>query len=459
MEITNILTEAINNQTPISFSKYGDGEFFCANSCDGVNCDMDPYTFKKKKGLIESFQYMVNEVPNSYMGIWNYEKTQSDFWEGLTTKKIKWAKYHTIIMDNDNVDNKVSLYKSIKYSTMKKIYICNPLMIKAKLLLNIDYMVHVPFNNWFDSYFDELMNVLKKIIRKDEKYIIITSAGMGAKILICELSKLFPNNIYLDFGSAIDKICTKKTSRGWEPSYEVLMSLLKDLISQKDWNDPKYDIVYEEAKKKMGIHLGETIEANKSKIVKPLFNEDWYSQHQIDNLTSLLKSVSSLHGNIIEIGCWEGKSTINLANNCYPEILICNDTWLGNVNESIITGVEHITLKILKERDVYSIFIDNMNSQTQKNYKIVKEDCIAWLTNYDGFIKFIHIDASHEYESVLKTIELVLPKMVRGGIICGDDYLTSNINRHDLHGGVERAVKELLPNFKNINNLWYWFKE
>ena len=190
-----------------------------------------------------------------------------------------------------------------------------------------------------------------------------------------------------------------------------------------------------------------------------MFHENWYADSQIVDLVNLVKSVKELKGDIIENGCWEGKSTINLANACFPETLICNDTWLGNVQESIITGITHATEEILKHRDVYNIFINNMNSNTQKNYVVVKEDCIEWLKKYDGHVKFIHIDASHEYESVYETIKLVLPKMVKGGIICGDDYLSANIHRHDLHGGVERAVRETLPNHKNIGDLWYFINE
>jgi len=186
-----------------------------------------------------------------------------------------------------------------------------------------------------------------------------------------------------------------------------------------------------------------------------MFNENWYSSSQLVNLTKLYDNVKNLKGNIIEIGCWEGKSTIALANSCYPEVLLCNDTWLGNVAESGVTGEMHLTELILKERDVYSIFINNMIISTKQNYKIIKCDCIEWLKTYDEPIKFIHIDASHEYESVFKTIKLALPKMVEGGIICGDDFLSANLGRTDLHGGVERAVRELLPNFKNIDNLWY----
>ena len=64
-------------------------------------------------------------------------------------------------------------------------------------------------------------------------------------------------------------------------------------------------------------------------------------------MVDLFKKTSHLSGYIIEIGCWEGKSTIAIANVCYPDTLICNDTRLGNIQESTVTGVEHITQTIL----------------------------------------------------------------------------------------------------------------
>ncbi len=190
-----------------------------------------------------------------------------------------------------------------------------------------------------------------------------------------------------------------------------------------------------------------------------MFHEDWYSDAQCENVKSLASKTKHLTGNNIEIGCWEGKSTIYLTNEVYPEKLICNDTWMGNIEESKVTGIKHTTEIILETRDVYGTFIQNMNQMTKGNYEVVKEDCLEWLKRYNEPIKFIHIDASHEYESVYKTIKLVLPHMVKGGIICGDDFQSAHINRHDLHGGVERAVREALPNFRNIHNLWYYIHE
>lgn len=253
MDITNILIYSINNKIPISFSKYGDGEYFCANSYNGKNCDNDTYTEKLKNGLINSFKYMVNEKENSYIGLW-FTLDVKIFWEKLSRKNIKWAKYHSLFICDESISDKVILYKTIKESQLKKIIICNELLLKANLLLNIDYMINVKYNNWFDSDFESIIDLLKKYIHPDNQYIIITCAGMGAKVLICELSKLFPNNIYLDFGSALDKICTKKTSRGWEPSYDELITQLGDIIPDS-WEDQKYDYIYELAKQKLGQHL------------------------------------------------------------------------------------------------------------------------------------------------------------------------------------------------------------
>jgi hypothetical protein len=159
-------------------------------------------------------------------------------------------------MDHDHRNEKIDLLRTIKQSALKKIYICNSLMVRAKILLNIDHMVHVPFNNWVDTEMEYILNEIKSYINSnpDEQYIILTSAGMGAKILISELTKLFPKNIYIDIGSGLDKICTKKTSRYWQPSYEEFMNELRDMIPS-NWESPEYDNIFNEAQHKLGLNI------------------------------------------------------------------------------------------------------------------------------------------------------------------------------------------------------------
>jgi hypothetical protein len=114
--------------------------------------------------------------------------------------------------------------------------------------------VFVPFNNWFDTQFDTILNQVKEKIGIDGNHIVITCCGMSSKILICELTKAFPKGIYLDFGSALDIICTKRDSRGWNYGYEYFTNLLQDCLPE-NWEDDKYNQLYEISKDKLGLHL------------------------------------------------------------------------------------------------------------------------------------------------------------------------------------------------------------
>jgi len=211
---------------PVSFSKYGDGEYLCASAHSGGNCDGDQYTDKLRNGLIDSFKYMTQEVDNSYIGMW-WDENTNEFWKSLVedTDRIKCAYYHTFIVDKtdfgtDTIIQKMNLYRSIQESNLKKIIVCNPLLVKLQYLVKSDHMVNIPFNNWFDTKFEEVFNAIKTHIGDDEQPMVITSCGMSAKVLICELTKLYPKGIFLDFGSAADFICTKKHSRGASYTYE-----------------------------------------------------------------------------------------------------------------------------------------------------------------------------------------------------------------------------------------------
>jgi hypothetical protein len=65
----------------------------------------------------------------------------------------------------------------------------------------------------------------------------------------------------------------------------------------------------------------------------------------------------------------------------------------------------------------------------------------------------IYIDASHDYISVKEDINLWLPKLKPGGVICGDDYILG-------WPGVIQAVDEVFGK-ENINVVGYqqwWVK-
>lgn len=58
----------------------------------------------------------------------------------------------------------------------------------------------------------------------------------------------------------------------------------------------------------------------------------------------------------------------------------------------------------------------------------------------DNSIDFVFIDGNHEYEGVKEDIELWYPKIKKGGIVSGHDY----VERPDLKYGVVQAVDEFV---------------
>ena len=65
-------------------------------------------------------------------------------------------------------------------------------------------------------------------------------------------------------------------------------------------------------------------------------------------------------------------------------------------------------------------------------------------------LDFVFIDASHDYESVLKDLKAWAPKIRPGGMLCG----------HDAHwDGVVEALSETYPRYElaGVDNTWFTF--
>jgi beta-1,4-mannosyl-glycoprotein beta-1,4-N-acetylglucosaminyltransferase len=180
------------------------------------------------------------------------------------------------------------------------------------------------------------------------------------------------------------------------------------------------------------------------------FHENWYPDDQILRAVDAYERTRSLHGAVVEIGCWEGRSTIALANACHPEPLIAVNTWAGSAAEH----VDHVTVRLARQRDVFSQFEKNTRLLTGGNIVPARRDAHDFLADWSGPLKYVHLDASHDYRSVKRTIEACLPFVVPGGVICGDDFQSADLSRVDLEGGVERAVREVLPGFEHTHNFW-----
>jgi predicted O-methyltransferase YrrM len=133
---------------------------------------------------------------------------------------------------------------------------------------------------------------------------------------------------------------------------------------------------------------------------------------QLDKLAELAASSCADGGEAIEIGTHQGLSAIPIANAIYPVMLHVVDHWKGSSDFR----------PEMRERDNYSIFIDNVTDGTQGNIQVHKQDWHEFAGNCTAKISFLHLDAEHTKDEVADQIEAFLPYMASGSIMAGDDY-------------------------------------
>lgn len=171
------------------------------------------------------------------------------------------------------------------------------------------------------------------------------------------------------------------------------------------------------------------------------FHEDWFGPASQQAVAGLAASTARLIGDVVEVGCWEGRSTIAIANAVWPEPVQAVDTWEGSPGE--------VSADLAERRDVFATFMSNISELTEGNVTAHRMGWRDYFAVNRHPIRFLHIDAEHTYREVRDNITAALPLLVDGGVICGDDV-------H--HPPVRDAVLELLPDASVTATLWHWSK-
>jgi hypothetical protein len=109
----------------------------------------------------------------------------------------------------------------------------------------------------------------------------------------------------------------------------------------------------------------------------------------------------------------------------------------------------------IKENSLFGTFIDNLRPVINLINPIRTDSVSASKMYADESLDAVFIDADHKYESVVADILSWMPKVKKGGILSGHDYI-------DCHNGVIKAVNEKLSGFEIIecptNKCWLWIK-
>lgn len=153
-----------------------------------------------------------------------------------------------------------------------------------------------------------------------------------------------------------------------------------------------------------------------------IFTEFWCSDREKKAIAKGVELSKDLEGDNIEIGCFEGRSTVFTANLLYPEILIAIDPWVP-----IKSG--NAEVKIYAERPIREHFDNNIKLGTNGNVDVKAMRWEDFFESYEGKIKYLYLDGPHTYDNVYKSLEVLTPFFVEGGVMVGDDYDDKQVRR------------------------------
>ena len=151
-------------------------------------------------------------------------------------------------------------------------------------------------------------------------------------------------------------------------------------------------------------YLGFGVAINKEYTIPNI--EGWMSLVELLFLYQQAKKMTS----VVEIGCWQGRSTHALASACQGTVYAL-DHWQGSEGD--------MSKELIKAEDIYPIFLENTKSLS--NIKVIKADANESVKQFeDASIDMVFIDGGHLYADVAKDIKAWLPKTKK--LICGHDY-------------------------------------
>jgi hypothetical protein len=154
------------------------------------------------------------------------------------------------------------------------------------------------------------------------------------------------------------------------------------------------------------------------------FYEDIQGWFTFPNLYKQLVDIAKGPSHFVEIGAWKGKSSAFMA----VEIINSNKSIVFDIVDTFKGSEEHLDENstafepVLKETgSIRSIFDSNMKEVIDR-INVFEMDSLEAAKKYeDESLDFIFIDASHDYESVKKDLEVWYPKTKLGGIFAGHD--------------------------------------
>ncbi|TSE29974.1 class I SAM-dependent methyltransferase [Tepidimonas charontis] len=139
-----------------------------------------------------------------------------------------------------------------------------------------------------------------------------------------------------------------------------------------------------------------------------------YDDAQHFQLVLRMQSLMGITGDLLEIGCWKGRSALFMSFFVQPrERLIISDVFSQPAN------------------DVYSEYpsVDEVKKNLEMNPNIASSQLLFLEGNSanlqlppDVKLRFAHIDGGHSFQECYRDLITITPRMILNGVVVIDDY-------------------------------------
>jgi predicted O-methyltransferase YrrM len=139
-----------------------------------------------------------------------------------------------------------------------------------------------------------------------------------------------------------------------------------------------------------------------------------------------------------EVGVWAGSFSQQILEVAQPRRLYLIDPWQVRMEETYATAVYGRNAGVDMDK-LHRSVVDRF--RTDARVTVMRMTSAEALASFDDeALDFVYIDGDHAYEAVKTDLALAFRKVVKGGLIAGDDYMLGKW----WGDGVVRAVNEFI---------------
>jgi predicted O-methyltransferase YrrM len=136
-----------------------------------------------------------------------------------------------------------------------------------------------------------------------------------------------------------------------------------------------------------------------------------------------LYSILPKNGVVAEIGVEAGVNALDILRYNQPSKLHLIDTWKDKVNKDLL------------DEKVKPLFKDNQVVEIHRTCGLEKVKDFE-----DDYFDWIYIDSEKSFEHTVAEIKAYIPKVKKGGYICGHDYIRTDLSEEHIKKSIPKQI-------------------